>query len=60
MLNLSVQLLKHFAEGTLPATLVQVFASAALADGWGEADDIANQLAIGASATFCESGDVSA
>ncbi len=45
MLNLTFQLLKLFAEGTLPATLVQALAGAALADGWGQNDEIAKQLA---------------
>ena len=45
MLNLTFELLKHFADGTLPATLVQVLAAAALADGWGGGDPIAEELA---------------
>ena len=45
MLTLSFYLLKLFAEGTLTATLVQVLASAALQDGWGQDDETASKLA---------------
>ncbi len=50
MLQLSLQLLKLFAEGVLPATSVQILAGAALADGWGVGDGVAEKLArLGAS-----------
>ena len=53
MLTLTFQLLKLFAEGTLPATLVQALAAAALADGWGEGDAVALQLAsVGSSCRY--------
>jgi hypothetical protein len=44
MLNLSFQLLKLFADGSLPATSVQSLANAAWTDGWGEGDEIARKL----------------
>ena len=45
MLNLTFRMLKLFAEGTLPATLVQELASAAVQDGWGSDDEVAQSLA---------------
>ena len=45
MLNLTFRMLKLFAEGTLPATLVQEFAAAAVLDGWGSDDEVAQSLA---------------
>ena len=45
MLNLSFQLLKLFAQGTLPATTIQIVAAAARQDGWGDGDEIAQRLA---------------
>ena len=44
MLNLSFQLLRLFADGTLTATSVQLLAAAAKADGWGAADETALKL----------------
>ena len=53
MLNLTFQLLKLFAEGSLPATTVQIIAASAFEDGWGDGDPIARRLAgIGASGKF--------
>ena len=53
MLNLTFQLLKLFAEGSLPATTVQIIAASAFEDGWGDGDPIATRLAgIGASGKF--------
>jgi hypothetical protein len=45
MLNLTYRMLKLFAEGTLPATLVQELAAAAVLDGWGADDEVAQSLA---------------
>ena len=44
MLNLSFELLKLFAEGVLPATVVQRLAAAAFADGWGAGDEVARRM----------------
>ena len=49
MLNLTFQLLRLLADGTLTATSVQLLAAAAKADGWGVGDETALKLAgIGA------------
>ena len=49
MLKLTHKLLQVFAEGSLPATAVQISAAAAWADGWGRADAIGTRLkSIGA------------
>ena len=45
MLKLVFELLKSFSEGTLPATAIQTIAAAALADGWGQGDEVAMKLA---------------
>ena len=44
MLNLSLELLRLFAEGVLTATAVQRIAAAAGADGWGVGDTLAQRL----------------
>ena len=44
MLQLAVELLRLFADGTLPATAVQRLASSAWADGWGRHDALASRL----------------
>ncbi len=44
MLELTVELLRLFAIGTLPATTVQRPAAAAFKDGWGVDDAIAIRL----------------
>jgi hypothetical protein len=52
MLNLTLQMLKLFAEGGLPATTVQKLAHAAWQDGWGHGDDLAVKLkGVGSSGT---------
>ena len=45
MLNFTFQLLRLFAQGMIPATVVQILAEAACNDGWGETDDFAKKLA---------------
>ena len=45
MLNLTFQLLKLFADGTLTASTVQLLANAAKSDGWGVEDQTAESLA---------------
>ena len=44
MLNLTMELLRLFAEGVLTAATVQRIASAAGADGWGGADQLAQRM----------------
>ena len=44
MLHLTFELLKLFAEGVLPATVVQRIAAAAFADGWGAGDEAARRM----------------
>ena len=53
MLKLSFHLLKLFAQGTLTAVDVQRLAHAAVQDGWGTDDPVAQKLAsLGASGKY--------
>ena len=45
MLALTFQLLKLFSEGGLSATTLQILCTAALEDGWGVNDPVAQKLA---------------
>ena len=41
---LAIELLRLFAKGAIPATVVQQLAAAAWADGWGRDDELAEAL----------------